>query len=383
MGRKRLFFALLVALLAQCPLMSASAQSIEFLNDSFSKRIENYVSNPNFTNEKSVGMVLSFIPRDLKIFAELERLRDRFERLTIISPPVTRGHYRIIGNLHKLGHLEIRFNVVPAEALEDIGKLKELHTLKITLDCPGDKRLEALSGLQKLKRLELNTNGKFTEEGVLAIAKLKSLWSFSFSVDELTPAMAEGIAGMTGIHALGINCGRASPEAFAKLSAGLTIKELALLGAGVTDENLARFSTPEGFHWINAPDTPLKRVFEPAHPEGWKLMQDDDRGYTLTWTEEKDGLLLKHETKTEIPNDSGQLVSWSISADRQTMLVARNLLQDSGKRRVRVGGMGLYEVATGKRLTAMDAGPILRAGFLSDGRSVVFQQGVRVVEEDE
>jgi hypothetical protein len=371
--------AITVGLFAAGVCSRSDAQSIEYLNKSFVERIDLHCT-PNFARQ--TGLMLSFIPRDLKVFAELERLRDKLESLEVARPPLTREHYRVIGNLHKLGHLEIRFNVVPAEALEDIGKLTELHTLKITLDCPGDKRLEALSGLQKLKRLELNTNGKFTEEGVLAIAKLKALWSFQFSVDELTPAMAEGIAGMTGIHALGINCGKASPEAFAKLSARLTLKELALLGAGVTDENLAGFSTPEGFHWINAPDTPLKRVFEPHHPDGWKLTQDEDRGYTLTWTEEKEGMLLKHEAKAEIPNDSGQLVSWSISPDRKTMLVARNLLQDSGKRRVRVGGLGLYDVATGKRLTAMDAGPILRAGFLSDGRSVVFQQGARVVEED-
>jgi hypothetical protein len=333
-------------------------------------------------NEEHIGMVLSFIPRDMKVFAQLERLSDRFERLKIISPPVRRDHYRVIGNLRKLQSLEVRFNVVPAAALEDIGKLTELHTLKITVDCAGDERLEALAGLQKLERLELNTNGKFTDEGVLAIARLKKLWSFSFAVNEFTPAMGAGIAGMTGVHSIGVNCASASPEAFTKLSAGLQAPEIALLGAGISDENLAGFSATEGYHWINAPDTPLKQVFAPRQPENWRLTQGDDRAYTLNWTEEKDGLLLKQQTNLEVPQDAGTLQTWSVSPDRQTILIARNLITEGGKKRIRVGGLGLYHVVTGKKLADLGTGPVIRAGLLPDGRTVVFQQGDRVVEED-
>jgi hypothetical protein len=76
------------------------------------------------------------------------------------------------------------------------------------------------------------------------------------------------------------------------------------------------------------------------------------------------------------------LQTWSVSPDRQTILIARNLITEGGKKRIRVGGLGLYHVVTGKKLADLGTGPVIRAGLLPDGRTVVFQQGDRVVEED-
>jgi hypothetical protein len=385
----------LVTLLAILWPPAASAQDLGVNERSFLERIESWKSGSLLRDEEQ-GIYLNWVP-PAEIFTRLAELQKLDDLEIVFRNSLSVEHYKTIGELADLDSLKVLGAPTPPEALEHIGRLKNLHTLEIQLEGPYDERLEALRGLQKLERLRLY-GGRYTREGIAAIAELKQLGAITLAVDELTVSMAEAIATLENLDALSIDCTRTSAEAIKKLSACPSAKRMYLSGPGFTAEAMAEFSSPS-LRFLFASDAALASVLEEERERGKLYLSDspDDGPFVYIYEPPvhpggdapPDKVKLQTSGFKEHygrPKDA-TIAGWSVTKDGNLLALGRSLVRShkvgSKSGVTRIGWIDIFDARSGKSVSTIDyLGPVTRVAFLSDSKTLIYRASSRRNEDE-
>src|SRR5262249_16843387 len=108
-----------------------------------------------------------------------------------------------VAGLKNLLALELPFPTrLPADALEQLGGLKELTALSLVNSPVKDDDLKRLSGLKSLRVLDLGSTG-ISGSGLAALAPLKELRGLRLSRAKVTDAGLAGLGQVKGLGGLG------------------------------------------------------------------------------------------------------------------------------------------------------------------------------------
>lgn len=376
-----LFYCLVICMCMLCPTMCrAQREELDINIKSFFEDIDVRLTG-SMSKMKDPGISIGWVPEP-HAFARLAEIK-RLQRLEIVFPdPLSLEHYQTIAKLQELRSFKTFGFKTQKEALPEIGKLKNLDTLQIWIDAPGDKSLNGLAGLQELVRLRL-TCDRYTDEGILALTRLRKLAFFHAYVDQFTETMAENLAAMENLESLSVNAARTTPEALQKLSANPALKRLTLGGSGMTDENLAEFATARPVLLLNASQSLLEQPFARKGKQvGELIAAEDSLELTFRWEEEAQGKKKKRELVLEATGEpEAKLSDWAVSPDGKLLALGRSLNKKTKSEVKKLGWLDVFNLETGKRLANEELGLIEGVGFLRDGRTVVYRQGEKLNEE--
>jgi len=186
------------------------------------------------------------------VVAEIAAKMKHLVRLDF-NRPVSRTGLHSVAQLASLRHLSIRTATIDSADVEPLARLTHLETFNIgpsphAPDSPdrgargaevpvGDALCSVAARLPELRVLTLHR--LVGRVGVALLARKKSLLALDIEMAEVDDRTLAALAGMTQLHRLQLaGAGKLTPAGFAKVEQLRRLSDLALPGAGLTDQSL-------------------------------------------------------------------------------------------------------------------------------------------------